>query len=180
MKLYIIHFLFVFGLLWWPFSVVGETLHCGIEKTPYDPNIKGCCLHGDGTGELTDYPDNADLENFAEGKNYCEFPNGRGVTFCYNGVLKSVVCDDNWGSLTNCIAKHEEIHRTDPNAKCHDCQPTEYIYSTKKDADDGDCKAWKASKECLESYPSGTPGRAVLLQEAEDGIAACCSSPPSE
>ena len=177
MNINIIRIICVLGVLWWPVSIIGATKHCGINKLPYDPNVKGCCLDSRGVGRLTNDPENADLEKYAEENQYCGNMIARGVTFCYNGKLVSVVCDDNWPqALLDCIAFHEEQHRTDPNAKCHSCESTNLIYSTKEDADNGDCNAYKKAKEeCIDKLPEGTPGKALLLQEAEDGIAEYCS-----
>ena len=147
-----IRLVFAMAILWWPVNIMGETKHCGTNKLPYDHSKEGCCLHEDGTGEITGDPENANMDDYAKTKKLCK-ARGYGVTFCYNGEKKSAVCPYGKSMISEeyqqCIRDHEKGHVDYQFTSC-ECNDYKVHYDPPAgNEDDSECEALAATYRCL-------------------------------
>lgn len=155
-----IRLVFAIAILWWPVNIMGETKHCGTNKLPYDPSKQGCCLHEDGTGEVTDNPENVDPHTSSVFQDHCkgayDVCDKYGITICYNGKKVAVVC--NCMSIQNtdllaCIQAHEDAHVRDNNLKCTDCDTKNPQPQDQAAADQAHCDLYRADINCATNIP---------------------------
>ena len=159
------------GLLCVSATVMGwPSSHCGPNRIPYDPATQGCCKNPDGIYEVTDNPENANMNDYAEDNGLC---NGMkfGVTFCYNGEKRTAICP--YGNtfpdeFKTCIQMHEDSHKNDSYGTCGECDSPNVEHTSASGHQNSECAALEATYSCLGSNDSSNVNWMILKSAADD------------
>ncbi|MBU1693602.1 MAG: hypothetical protein KKC51_06525 [Verrucomicrobia bacterium] len=139
--------------------------HCGSDKKPYDPDTQGCCINPDGTGKVTDKPENTNPCTLNEvQEDLCKMSSAfgnkvcaqYGRTVCYNGKKVGCVCNcmgiQN-AALLACIQAHEDEHAKDDNLKCADCDTKKPTPQDQNIDAQNHCVLYKKDRDCAKAIP---------------------------
>ncbi len=148
---------------------------------PYNPARQGCCDTGKGPPIVT--TNSALVDPCEVAKNLPEYHKGAfGAAVCYNGHVTPCVFEDNipssWDDwVKDCIMAHEEVHASDPTYHCWKCDPHVGGWTNRQEGRAGECKAYRATMNCLATVPDSLEGKEELQRMTKEGIDENCTGP---